>query len=69
MVKENKVNDENGEVQQLSSFQYYGDSDPFHHLVEMEFKFNVNKLLPRKINKVTHNLVPEDFKGDRRELK
>ncbi|XP_011701568.1 PREDICTED: alpha-tubulin N-acetyltransferase-like isoform X2 [Wasmannia auropunctata] len=34
----------------------------------MEFKFNVNKLLPRKINKVTHNLVPEDFKGDRREL-
>lgn len=37
-------------------------------IVEMEFKFNVNKLLPRKINKVTHNLVPEDFKGDRREL-
>lgn len=37
-------------------------------LVEMEFKFNVNKLLPRKINKVTHNLLPEDFKGDRREL-
>ncbi|XP_025989087.1 alpha-tubulin N-acetyltransferase [Solenopsis invicta] len=34
----------------------------------MEFKFNVNKLLPRKINKVTHNLLPEDFKGDRREL-
>ncbi|XP_011342196.1 alpha-tubulin N-acetyltransferase isoform X2 [Ooceraea biroi] len=34
----------------------------------MEFKFNVNKLLPRKINKVTHNLTPEDFKGDRREL-
>ncbi|KYQ52442.1 Alpha-tubulin N-acetyltransferase [Trachymyrmex zeteki] len=34
----------------------------------MEFKFNVNKLLPRKINKVTYNLVPEDFKGDRREL-
>ncbi|KAK2585296.1 hypothetical protein KPH14_009981 [Odynerus spinipes] len=34
----------------------------------MEFKFNVNKLLPRKINKVTHTLVPEDFKGDRREL-
>ncbi|KAL0118780.1 hypothetical protein PUN28_009447 [Cardiocondyla obscurior] len=34
----------------------------------MEFKFNVNKLLPRKINKVTHNLMPEDFKGDRREL-
>ncbi|XP_060832099.1 alpha-tubulin N-acetyltransferase-like isoform X1 [Bombus pascuorum] len=34
----------------------------------MEFKFNVNKLLPRKINKVTHTLVPEDFRGDRREL-
>ncbi|KAG7211456.1 hypothetical protein KM043_010738 [Ampulex compressa] len=34
----------------------------------MEFKFNVNKLLPRKINRVTHTLVPEDFKGDRREL-
>ncbi|KAF7378589.1 hypothetical protein HZH66_015376 [Vespula vulgaris] len=34
----------------------------------MEFKFNVNKLLPRKINKVTHILIPEDFKGDRREL-
>ncbi|XP_061933724.1 alpha-tubulin N-acetyltransferase isoform X1 [Apis cerana] len=34
----------------------------------MEFKFNVNKLLPRKINKVTHTLIPEDFKGDRREL-
>ncbi|XP_076248478.1 alpha-tubulin N-acetyltransferase [Calliopsis andreniformis] len=34
----------------------------------MEFKFNINKLLPRKINKVTHTLVPEDFKGDRREL-
>ncbi|KOX71873.1 Alpha-tubulin N-acetyltransferase [Melipona quadrifasciata] len=35
----------------------------------MEFKFNVNKLLPRKINKVTHTLIPEDFRGDRRELK
>ncbi|XP_034183394.1 alpha-tubulin N-acetyltransferase [Osmia lignaria lignaria] len=34
----------------------------------MEFKFNVNKLLPRKINKVTHTLIPEDFRGDRREL-
>ncbi|CAK9828883.1 Alpha-tubulin N-acetyltransferase [Anthophora retusa] len=34
----------------------------------MEFKFNVNKLLPRYINKVTHTLIPEDFKGDRREL-
>ncbi|KAL6261417.1 hypothetical protein P5V15_006511 [Pogonomyrmex californicus] len=34
----------------------------------MEFKFNVNKVLPRKINKVTYNLIPEDFKGDRREL-
>ncbi|XP_076646988.1 alpha-tubulin N-acetyltransferase isoform X2 [Halictus rubicundus] len=34
----------------------------------MEFKFNVNKLLPRKINKVTHALIPEDFKGDHREL-
>lgn len=34
----------------------------------MEFKFNVNKFLPRKINKVTHTLLPEDFKGDRREL-
>ncbi|KZC12095.1 PREDICTED: alpha-tubulin N-acetyltransferase-like isoform X2 [Dufourea novaeangliae] len=34
----------------------------------MEFKFNVNKLLPKKINKVTHTLIPEDFKGDRREL-
>ncbi|XP_015184067.1 PREDICTED: alpha-tubulin N-acetyltransferase-like isoform X2 [Polistes dominula] len=34
----------------------------------MEFKFNVNKLLPRKINKATHMLIPEDFKGDRRQL-
>ncbi|XP_017763751.1 PREDICTED: alpha-tubulin N-acetyltransferase-like [Eufriesea mexicana] len=34
----------------------------------MEFKFNVNKLLPRKINKVTHTLIPENFRGDRREL-
>lgn len=34
----------------------------------MEFKFNVNKLLPKKINKITHTLIPEDFKGDRREL-
>jgi len=42
------------------------NNDP---IAEMEFKFNVNKLLPRKINKVMHNLVPEDFKGDRRELK
>ncbi|XP_023289651.1 alpha-tubulin N-acetyltransferase [Orussus abietinus] len=34
----------------------------------MEFKFSINKLLPRKISKVTHTLIPEDFKGDRREL-
>ncbi|XP_043465066.1 alpha-tubulin N-acetyltransferase-like [Leptopilina heterotoma] len=34
----------------------------------MEFKFNVNKLLPRKINKITHTLIPEDFRGDRREF-
>ncbi|XP_015607951.1 alpha-tubulin N-acetyltransferase isoform X1 [Cephus cinctus] len=34
----------------------------------MEFKFNVNKLLPRKINKIGQTLIPEDFKGDRREL-
>ncbi|KAI4477530.1 hypothetical protein M0804_012647 [Polistes exclamans] len=34
----------------------------------MEFKFNVNKLLPKKINKATHMLIPEDFKGDRRQL-
>ncbi|XP_057333363.1 alpha-tubulin N-acetyltransferase-like [Microplitis mediator] len=33
----------------------------------MDFKFNVNRLLPRKINKVTHTLIPEDFRGDRRE--
>ncbi|KAK1125588.1 hypothetical protein K0M31_005945 [Melipona bicolor] len=30
----------------------------------MEFKFNVNKLLPRKINKVTHTLIPEDFRDE-----
>ncbi|XP_015122965.1 alpha-tubulin N-acetyltransferase isoform X1 [Diachasma alloeum] len=34
----------------------------------MDFKFNVNRLLPRKINKVTQSLIPEDFRGDRREL-
>ncbi|XP_066584699.1 alpha-tubulin N-acetyltransferase-like [Prorops nasuta] len=34
----------------------------------MEFKFNVNKILPRKINKVTQKIIPDDFKGDRREL-
>ncbi|XP_034947784.1 alpha-tubulin N-acetyltransferase-like [Chelonus insularis] len=34
----------------------------------MDFKFNVNRLLPRKINKITHTLIPEDFRpGDRRE--
>lgn len=37
-------------------------------VIDMEFKFNVNKLLPRKINKVTHTLIPENFRGDRREL-
>lgn len=37
-------------------------------VAEMEFKFNINKVLPRQINKVTHTLVPEDFQGDRREL-
>lgn len=35
----------------------------------MDFKFNVNRLLPRKINKVTQSLIPEDFRGDRRELR
>ncbi|XP_043287041.1 alpha-tubulin N-acetyltransferase-like [Venturia canescens] len=35
----------------------------------MEFRFNVNRLLPRKINKISHTLVPEDFRGNRTEFK
>lgn len=34
----------------------------------MEFNFDVKKLLPKKINKISHTLTPEDFKGDRREF-
>lgn len=34
----------------------------------MDFKFNVNKLFVKKINKVTHTLVPADFSGNLQEL-
>ncbi|XP_012254167.1 alpha-tubulin N-acetyltransferase [Athalia rosae] len=33
----------------------------------MEFNFNVNNLLPKKINKISHTLMIENFRGDRRE--
>lgn len=32
----------------------------------MDFRFSVNELLKEKITKVTHILLPEKFKGDRR---
>ena len=35
----------------------------------MDFRFNVNNLLPKRINKITHTLIPEGFRGDRREYK
>lgn len=35
----------------------------------MDFGFNVNELLTKKINKVTHILIPEDFRGDKQELR
>ncbi|KAJ8667502.1 hypothetical protein QAD02_009165 [Eretmocerus hayati] len=34
----------------------------------MDFRFSVNKLLPKRINKITHTLIPEGFRGDRREF-
>ncbi|XP_014210502.1 alpha-tubulin N-acetyltransferase-like [Copidosoma floridanum] len=33
----------------------------------MDFRFNINNLLPKRINKITHTLIPEGFRGDRRE--
>ncbi|XP_008216757.1 alpha-tubulin N-acetyltransferase isoform X1 [Nasonia vitripennis] len=33
----------------------------------MDFRFDINKLLPKRINKITHTLIPEGFRGDRRE--
>ncbi|XP_015517513.1 alpha-tubulin N-acetyltransferase 1 isoform X1 [Neodiprion lecontei] len=34
----------------------------------MEFNFNINKLLPKKINKISQSLMLEEFRGDRREF-
>ncbi|XP_011501534.1 PREDICTED: alpha-tubulin N-acetyltransferase-like [Ceratosolen solmsi marchali] len=33
----------------------------------MDFRFDINSILPNKINKITHTLIPENFKGNRRE--
>uniref|UniRef100_A0ABD2WQ32 N-acetyltransferase domain-containing protein n=1 Tax=Trichogramma kaykai TaxID=54128 RepID=A0ABD2WQ32_9HYME len=33
----------------------------------MDFRFDVNKIFPKRINKITQTLLPEGFRGDRRE--